>query len=454
MSKFRQYNLNYLIIFTVLISILIGCKLNDNDNSTVTVNPEWAEWIKNNHQKITNLDVDNSDFSDLMFFKPLLEGKRLVQLGENSHGVSEFNKAKVRLIKFLHEIMEYNVIAFESSIFESNIAQQNISQLSEIELMGRSVFSVWHCEEVLKLFEYIKETQSTSNPLILAGFDVQVSSPAGVYQRPEVFSNVVSIIDKQYAEEILVKDREFLDNRYQSAWLVSNADSFKTFYKNLYQWFDYHLQTLINHYSKSPLLPKILRQTAWSMGPYIDCLLKQDNLTEYYNLRDQGMASNVDVLLNDFYRGEKIMVWAHNGHIQHHGSVIQGGGPIASAKNMGYWLSRWFSQDIYTIGLFMYEGQAASASRQVHNLGEYQSNSLEAILAQTNNEYCFINLLNRTQIPGNSWMFEYIVSTEWEDAAQREDETIIPKDQFNGILFIRNVHPPDYLTYIGLRDFP
>ena len=454
MSKFKEYYLKYLIIFTVLISLMIGCKVNDNDNSQVTVKPEWAEWIKNNHQEITNLEADNSDFSDLMFLKSLLEGKRLVQLGENSHGVSEFNKAKVRLIKFLHEIMEYDVIAFESSIFECNIAQQNINQLSEIELMGRSIFAVWHCEEVLKLFEYIKETQSTSHPLMLAGFDVQVTSLTGAYQRPEVFSNVVSVIDKQYAEEILQKDREFLDNRYQSAWLVSNADSFKTFYKDLCQWFDHHMQALINHYSESPLLPKILRQTAWSMGPYIACLQEQNDLTEVYNIRDLGMASNVDVLLNDFYKGKKIMVWAHNGHIQNHGSAIQGGGPIAPAKNMGYWLSRWFSQDIYTIGLFMYEGEVASAMRQVHNLGEYESNSLEAILAQTDSDYCFINLLNRTQIPGNSWMFEYIVSTEWEDAAQRMDETMIPKDQFNGILFIRNVHPPDYLTYIGLRDSP
>ena len=126
MSKFKEYYLKYLIIFTVLISLMIGCKVNDNDNSQVTVKPEWAEWIKNNHQEITNLEADNSDFSDLMFLKSLLEGKRLVQLGENSHGVSEFNKAKVRLIKFLHEIMEYDVIAFESSIFDRTLSKLDI----------------------------------------------------------------------------------------------------------------------------------------------------------------------------------------------------------------------------------------------------------------------------------------------------------------------------------------
>lgn len=449
MKKPNRFNIFSIIGFTVLFSILAGCKLEESDHIRGNVRTEWSEWIKNNHQQITNLESENVDFSDLMFLKSLLAGKRLVQLGENCHGVSEFNQAKVRLIKFLHEVIGYDVIAFESSVFECNIAQQNINQLSATDLMGQSVFAVWHCEEALQLFKYIKETQSTSHPLKLAGFDVQITNSLGVSQRPEVFSSVVSIIDKQYAEEILTKDREFVDNRYLNSWLAENADSYITFYNTLCQWFDDHLPALLTHFSESPLLPKILRQTAWSMGPYIRCLQKMDDLTEYYSIRDLGMATNVDVLLNNFYKGQKIMVWAHNGHIQHHGSPIKGGGPIAPAKNMGYWLSRWFSQEIYTIGLFMYKGEVASAGRQVYDLGEYESNSLEAILAQTGTEFLFINLLNRIQNKGNSWMFEYILSTEWEDAAQREDETIIHQDHFNGILFIREVHPPDYLTYFG-----
>ena len=56
MSKLKEYNLNYLIVFIVLISIITGCKVNNNDNSQITVKPEWAEWIKNNHWKITNLE--------------------------------------------------------------------------------------------------------------------------------------------------------------------------------------------------------------------------------------------------------------------------------------------------------------------------------------------------------------------------------------------------------------
>lgn len=36
-------------------------------------------------------------------------------LGEASHGVAESNWAKVRLIKFLHQQLGFDVVAFESS---------------------------------------------------------------------------------------------------------------------------------------------------------------------------------------------------------------------------------------------------------------------------------------------------------------------------------------------------
>ena len=41
-----------------------------------------------------------------------------MQLGESGHGVREFNLAKVRLIRFLHEEMGFDVLAFESGLFE------------------------------------------------------------------------------------------------------------------------------------------------------------------------------------------------------------------------------------------------------------------------------------------------------------------------------------------------
>ncbi|MCY8918822.1 erythromycin esterase family protein [Bacillus atrophaeus] len=39
--------------------------------------------------------------------------------------------------------------------------------------MKDSIFDVWHTEDVLELFQYIKEQKEKGDPLILTGFDIQ-----------------------------------------------------------------------------------------------------------------------------------------------------------------------------------------------------------------------------------------------------------------------------------------
>ena len=90
-----------------------------------------------------------------MFLKPILKDKRIVNLGEASHGASEYNSIKVRLIKYLHEQLGYNVIVFESNLSNASSAYAQISKLTPKQLMENSIYGVWQVEENLPLFEYI-----------------------------------------------------------------------------------------------------------------------------------------------------------------------------------------------------------------------------------------------------------------------------------------------------------
>jgi erythromycin esterase-like protein len=77
----------------------------------------------------------------------------------------------------LHEELGYDVIAFESSFAECERAQQRAATMTPVELMRGCATGVWHTAEVLPLFEYIKATQGTARPLMLAGFDIQFRRP-------------------------------------------------------------------------------------------------------------------------------------------------------------------------------------------------------------------------------------------------------------------------------------
>ncbi len=225
-------------------------------NGGPQVPEEWRSWIRANYQLVLTLNANVGWAEDLRFLQPLLQGKSLVQLGESGHGVSEFNKAKVRLIKFLHEEMGYDVIAFESSIFECYLADSLADTLAAEDLMGYSIFQVWHCEETLELFRYIKETKKTDRPLTLAGFDIQVSSLTGIKKRPAYFREVIANIDPSFADEVYQQDQAFISNWSVSSWLAEYGDAFKESYGCLYRWFDEHMPDLMALYAQKPLLPR------------------------------------------------------------------------------------------------------------------------------------------------------------------------------------------------------
>jgi erythromycin esterase len=161
--------------------------------------------------------------------------RRLVQLGESSHGVAEFDSAKVRLVKFFHEEMGFDIIAFESSIYECYAA--NTSATSGLDMLQRSIFTVWATQEVLPLFEYIQTTQQTEHPLTLAGFDTQISSSRGVADRPAFLRGILAAIDGEYADEVEAFDRTFINQTRNN---LAKWDDAEAFYDRLDRFFAEH----------------------------------------------------------------------------------------------------------------------------------------------------------------------------------------------------------------------
>ncbi|MFT5780539.1 MAG: hypothetical protein ACI837_003501, partial [Crocinitomicaceae bacterium] len=78
------------------------------------IDRRWEEEIR--EQSIPFYSLTSDDYSDLAFLKETLSGKEIIFLGENSHCVKEYNQLRIRIIKYLHEQMGVNVIAFETSM--------------------------------------------------------------------------------------------------------------------------------------------------------------------------------------------------------------------------------------------------------------------------------------------------------------------------------------------------
>jgi len=414
--------------------------LTEEDPNAPSENTSWSNWIHNNNIPIRS--YNSEEFSDLQALKPYLSNKKIVQLGESGHGVRQFNNMKVRLIKYLHEELGFNIIAFESSIFECFYANQKISTFSPSYIMSRSIFGVWHTKEVRQLFDYIKETWETNDPLTLAGFDIQISSGAGVAQRPSFLRSVIYKIDSDYANQIFTLDSEYIENSNNNEYIENNIDSLLSKYNNLTNFFNEHMDTLLELYQDSTEIPMIAKQTAFSIPLYIEQQYQyyiNNDYTQSTTIRDKGMADNLIYLADNVYPEEKIIVWAHNFHIRHNNQIIP---EYFELKTMGYWLSQYFESEIYTVGLYMYRGEAAMNNGETYSIQPASSGSLESIFYRTRRKYCFLDLSLQQLNNCSLWIFEQITAKSWGT----NDLRMILTEQYDGILFIDTVSPPQYIN--------
>lgn len=396
----------------------------------VAENPAYASWVQSNAHPVRSLGA--TDYSDLRFLAPLLEKKRIVQLGESGHGVAEFSLAKVRLIKYLHEELGYDVMAFESGIYECDLAQRHVEGLSAEQLMRQCIFGVWWVDEALPLFEYIKATQQTSHPLRLAGFDMQVMNGSlAPRTRAELFRSLISRVDTAYARRVFEVDAEFAYN-FSPQYAAANERRLVPFYDSLAKFLRTKATAIRRAAGADSGLVGLARQVALSMAVearHIGASAGQSRM----DARDSAMADNLDFLLNERYPGKKVIVWAHNYHIQHREGTP---GPLS----MGRFVAQRHRDELYTIGLFMYRGVSAGNDRSPMVVAPSAAGNLESILHQAPWKYSFVDFSRAKREPGTEWMWQPIIGLSWGMTPER----FVPRNEYDAVLFIDLVHPPRY----------
>ncbi|MFL1998018.1 erythromycin esterase family protein [Lysinibacillus irui] len=414
---------------------------------------DWKNWVNDHAYSLSSIQpevssgtkIPSNQFADLEMLKPLLHDKRIVFLGESSHGVAQFNHVKTRLIQFLHQEMGYNVLAFESGMGNVMNAQGQIDKQAALQTMKDSIFGVWWTKETLPLFDYAKSTQATEQPLILTGFDIQQQGAFtnGDWLQNPKLAQQFSEAEKQLAEWSSGKDLK----GYQQV-KATIIDVYKQV-KSQIQLKEKELQAA---YPNESHIVKLMERTVTDRirlaDEYVELTIQSNIDIEQNNIetflktmewRDQSMMENLLWLAEEVYPTEKFIVWAHNDHIRKAQSEVMGSPyPV---KLMGERLPEIYKKYSYVLGLYMTSGETAN------NMGEPMAvlppikGSIEDILSSTSKPYTFIDLRNRQNERGNSWMFEPRLSYSWGMI----QESLVPRDQYDGILLIDKVNKPTYV---------
>ncbi|MCE4045494.1 erythromycin esterase family protein [Lysinibacillus fusiformis] len=414
---------------------------------------DWKTWVNDHAYSLTSIQpetasskkIPSNKFEDLAMLKPLLHDKRIVFLGESSHGVAQFNLAKTRLIQFLHQEMGYNVLAFESGLGDVMNAQGKIDKQAALQTMKDAIFGVWWTKETLPLFEYAKTTQATEKPLVLAGFDIQQQG---------AFTNGDWLQNPQLAQQFSDAEKQLAE--WSSSKDLKGYQKEKTAIINVYKQVKAQVQTKEKELQKAypnelqivKLMERTLADRIRLADEYVELTIqstiemeqnKYESFLTTMEWRDQAMMENLLWLAEEVYPTEKFIVWAHNDHIRKAQSDVMGSPyPV---KLMGERLPDIYKKYSYVLGLYMTSGETAN------NMGETMpvlppiKGSIEDIVSSANQPYTFIDLRNRQNERGNSWMFEPCLSYSWGVI----QESLVPRDQYDGILLIDKVNKPTYV---------
>jgi erythromycin esterase len=417
--------------------------LPDNPEALAKVN-----WLKDNAIKLRSISPTDVDFSDLQALKQILGDKRIVMLGEESHGDGNSYLAKVRLIKFLHEEMGFDVVAFESGFYDCHKAWEMIQSGGNTKQEFQdSVFSIWsQSSQVLPLISYIDRLVKTETQLILAGFDSQftgnISHKYLVDDLTSFMNKFPSLAPKGQDWSVWIEQTKFL---ISYSYFSSPSGGISKTRSDLDQYLN-EAQKLQDEITAATL-PGDQEAGYWihilkSLGTQAEIAWRTNVVggannigsdPEILNLRDIQMGQNLIWLANEYYSNKKIVVWAHNWHIgRNWGGVGMG---YDQATVMGDVVWKALGNQIYTIGFTAYDGSYGYWGGTPQTLGQPSENSLEDLMYKAGLNYAIVDFQHLDS--SGSWLQEKMASWVIYYSELSANWTKI----YDGMMFIKDMTP-------------
>jgi len=310
-----------------------------------------AKWLDKNAVPVRTLSIEG-DLGDLAGFERQLRGVRVVQLGENTHGDGRAFEAKCRLVRWLHEKLGFDVLAFESGLYECDRATRMLKPGADpVAVMKASIFPIWHTEQVVPLFRYLVEQSATRRPMALTGFDLRTSGAGADALLPDALS-ALRAIDVSPATEPTAESLLALVRKHADALVAKHGAREVAFLERCLR-----LRVARDAFEK----------------------LEGDERT---NVRDRWLADNLIWLAGQRYKDARIVCWAATAH-QAHGldGIRRGGKPMYDGVTMaGVHARKALGARLYTIGFVAHGGWAGLWTMQNFALPAPADDSVEALL--------------------------------------------------------------------------
>jgi len=289
-------------------------------------------------ERIKNIAI-TLDSSALSNYAPFdLSGEidsnfKVLGIGEQSHGTSEFFKARISLIKSLVKSDGLTKIGLEAPFAEvENLNTYILDGKGDLRQILKSfrLFN-YECKEFIDMVENVKlVNESVKSPITFFGMDMQTPFQA--------LQNVLESCNAHGSAtadsiKVLTGYYRLLDNEiYNHAF---NKEDFTEL-----SILSNHVFTKLSGYKAPCLEKRLIRKSKENYEQFLLLNNPGNSYETQATLRDSLMAENI---INEMEPGDKIVILAHNGHVQRT--------PNAYSKSMGFFLSRKLGAQYQCIAL-------------------------------------------------------------------------------------------------------
>ena len=434
----------------------------ESDVHSQSVNADMPEVLTNHVHPLTSVAPDNTG-DDLDPIGDIVTTVNVFGMGEASHGTREFFRVKHRIFRFLVEEHGFRLLGFEGNFAAGLAINEYVltgKGSAEEVLSQESIHAVYQTDSVLELIEWIRtfnEGRMDSDKIRVHGFDMQdpVVATAKLKQYfetvdPEIIKDVASEIEQLTETSLMtiMDDEEQLTAHLEarSAVIDQLGDALDINER------DYREQTSQREYEQ-------IKRLVWQLEQgrkQFEAILEGPEGGETLKIRDKAMAEQIQWLL-EHESADQIAIWGHNAHLGRKGVVHPEIGPDVREQipSMGAHLAGSDTIEYFALQLSLGGGTVRSKYTPENDFRSYEiddppSGSLPAVFNEASTPLFFLNI---SQVPPesafgewfNSNITDYIITGGYEETPVKQVQTN-PREEFDGILFIRDTTAADTLA--------